>query len=78
MSKLFISSREGHVVQVHGLAHHKLLSSSHLFLIYVFSFVFSSGGQKGSELKLSQLRFSLTSFLYFLVTKNSLRLQVLL
>lgn len=74
MSKLFISSREGHVVQVHGLAHHKLLSSSPLFLI----FVFSSGGQKGSELKLSQLRFSLTSFLYFLVTKNSLRLQVLL
>ncbi|XP_018439961.1 nuclear pore complex protein NUP205 isoform X1 [Raphanus sativus] len=46
MSKLFISSREGHVVQ------------------------------KGSELKLSQLRFSLTSFLYFLVTKNSLRLQI--
>ncbi|KAJ0238992.1 hypothetical protein HA466_0235130 [Hirschfeldia incana] len=45
MSKLFISSREGQVVQ-------------------------------GSELKLSQLRFSLTSFLYFLVTKNSLRLQI--
>ncbi|CAA7019609.1 unnamed protein product [Microthlaspi erraticum] len=33
--------------------------------------------EKGSELKLSQLRFSLTSYLYFLVTKNSLRLQVL-
>ncbi|CAN6874554.1 unnamed protein product [Brassica oleracea] len=32
--------------------------------------------QKGSELKLSQLRFSLTSFLYFLVTKSSLRLQI--
>ncbi|KAH0918426.1 hypothetical protein HID58_026086 [Brassica napus] len=46
MSKLFIPSREGQVVQ------------------------------KGSELKLSQLRFSLTSFLYFLVTKSSLRLQI--
>ncbi|XP_013653723.2 nuclear pore complex protein NUP205 isoform X2 [Brassica napus] len=45
MSKLFIPSREGQVVQ-------------------------------GSELKLSQLRFSLTSFLYFLVTKSSLRLQI--
>ncbi|VVB01678.1 unnamed protein product [Arabis nemorensis] len=32
--------------------------------------------QKGSELKLSQLRFSLTSYLYFLVTKSSLRLQI--
>ncbi|XP_013597855.1 nuclear pore complex protein NUP205 isoform X2 [Brassica napus] len=31
---------------------------------------------QGSELKLSQLRFSLTSFLYFLVTKSSLRLQI--
>ncbi|CAF2164026.1 unnamed protein product [Brassica napus] len=46
MSKLFIPSREGQIVQ------------------------------KGSELKLSQLRFSLTSFLYFLVTKSSLRLQI--
>ncbi|RID53916.1 hypothetical protein BRARA_G01279 [Brassica rapa] len=45
MSKLFIPSREGQIVQ-------------------------------GSELKLSQLRFSLTSFLYFLVTKSSLRLQI--
>uniref|UniRef100_M4D6E4 Nuclear pore complex protein NUP205 n=1 Tax=Brassica campestris TaxID=3711 RepID=M4D6E4_BRACM len=46
MSKLFIPSREGQIVQ------------------------------KGSELKLSQLRFSLTSFLYFQVTKSSLRLQI--
>ncbi|XP_009103550.1 nuclear pore complex protein NUP205 isoform X2 [Brassica rapa] len=45
MSKLFIPSREGQIVQ-------------------------------GSELKLSQLRFSLTSFLYFQVTKSSLRLQI--
>ncbi|CAH2060609.1 unnamed protein product [Thlaspi arvense] len=77
MSKLFIvspiqsvSSRVGQVVQASG----------HLFLDFLYSLGFScvssSGGQKGSELKWSQLRFSLTSYLYFLVTKNYLRLQM--
>ncbi|CAH8279240.1 unnamed protein product [Arabidopsis lyrata] len=46
---------------------------SNLFIVSPIKLISS---QKGSELKLSQLRFSLTSYLYFLVTKNSLRLQV--
>ncbi|EOA12740.1 hypothetical protein CARUB_v10028249mg [Capsella rubella] len=51
---------------------------SKLFIVSPTKLISSQAGQvvqKGSELKLSQLRFSLTSYLYFLVTKNSLRLQ---
>ncbi|EFH40360.1 hypothetical protein ARALYDRAFT_495190 [Arabidopsis lyrata subsp. lyrata] len=45
---------------------------SNLFIVSPIKLISS----QVSELKLSQLRFSLTSYLYFLVTKNSLRLQV--
>ncbi|KFK26746.1 hypothetical protein AALP_AA8G287800 [Arabis alpina] len=50
-----------------------------LFVISPIQSISSSVGQvvqKVSELKSSQLQFSLTSYLYFLVTKNDLRLQI--
>ncbi|CAE6088933.1 unnamed protein product [Arabidopsis arenosa] len=56
-----------------------MMSNLFIFIVSPIKSISSQVGQvvqKGSELKLSQLRFSLTSYLYFLVTKNSLRLQV--
>lgn len=65
MSKLFTPSREGQVVQVHGLAPHKLLSSSPRFLIFLFLFCFLLWWTEGIRAQIVSVAIQFDFFLIF-------------